>query len=191
MIDDLAVDHHHLDVLRHPDVLQRIALDDREVRHLAGLDAAVVLVLVEGLGDVDGGRLDRRHRRHAGLDVHHQRLVHQQAGHAARRVGAFLEDAAGLHEAADELVGLLVADLGALELLGLVALEQLLGGVFGDDAHGGGKVRVRDWRGSPARAARSAARSATAAAATWRWSASRRRGASTIAVITLSKSSVS
>ena len=56
--------------------------------------------------------------------------------------GAFLEDAAGLHEAPDEFVGLGVADLGVLELLGLVALEQLLGGVLGDDAHGGRKIGV-------------------------------------------------
>ena len=172
-----AVLDDHLDVLRGPDVVQRIALDDRQVGDLAGLDAAVVLVLLEGPGDIERRRLEHLHRRHAGLDVHDQRLMHQQRRHAARRVRAFLQDAAGLDEAPDELVGLVVADLGALELLGRVALEQLVVGIVGDRADRAGQAAPWGCPGSPPRAPGSAPRSATAAAATWRSSASRRRRA--------------
>ena len=55
--------------------------------------------------------------------------------HAARRIGPFLEPAAGLDEAPDELVGLLQSQLGQVELLRRVALEQLVVGVVRDRAH--------------------------------------------------------
>src|SRR5438067_8027917 len=50
-------------------VREWVALDDREVRHLAGLNAAVIAVLAERLGNVEGGSLDRRHGWHPGLDI--------------------------------------------------------------------------------------------------------------------------
>ena len=84
--------------------------------------------------------MDRRHRRHARLDVHHQRLMHQQRRHAAGRVRPFFQDAAGLDETPDEFFGFFIANFGVLELLGRVALEQLVISVVGHRPDCGGEI---------------------------------------------------
>ena len=68
--------------------------------------------------------------------------MHQQGRHAARRIRTFFQNAARLDEAADELVGFLIADFGASELLGRVALEQLVIGVVGHRANRGGEIGI-------------------------------------------------
>jgi hypothetical protein len=61
---------------------------------------------------------------------------------SAWRVRTFLENAARFDEAADELVGFFIADFGASELLGGVALEQLVIGGVGHRANRGGEIGV-------------------------------------------------
>jgi hypothetical protein len=58
--------------------------------------------------------LNRFHRRHARLDVHHKGLMHQQSRHSARRIGAFLQNAARVDEPTNEFAGLFITDSGLL-----------------------------------------------------------------------------
>ena len=55
--------------------------------------------------------------------------MHKERRHAARRVGAFLQDAAGVHKATDKLVRLFVEHLGAVQLCRRVAPKQLVVGI--------------------------------------------------------------
>ena len=68
--------------------------------------------------------------------------MHQQGRHSAGRIRALLQDPAGLDKAPDEFVGFFIADFGALELLGRVALEQLVIGVVGHRADRSGKIGI-------------------------------------------------
>src|SRR5215475_11254526 len=65
--DDLAAFHHELDALKLGDVRQRIARHRDDVRVLAFLDRADLVLPPQYLGVDDGGGLDRPHGTHMGL----------------------------------------------------------------------------------------------------------------------------